>query len=204
MKFSPLNRRSAPQILRLCALCFKQGVLHAYELGDDYTAKEFLEQHKENWTYGVLGEPDDFDWKMWRFSLYRWCRYADLSNFAETYLYTVKTYNYLYCPIVMSMRFYLKGIEEWLDYPNPVQIERFKQESKVHWKPMPGAARKIIRQDLLADMQEIAYEYRRLPEDVRHLGEHVMTDFCAAMFDLTSKYVLKKKIRIDDTQIQNI
>ena len=57
---SVLNRTTAAQILRLYPLCFKHGVLDAYELGDVYAAREFLDLHDEGWTYGVLGEPDDY------------------------------------------------------------------------------------------------------------------------------------------------
>lgn len=202
MSISPLNRTSAAQILQLCALCFKRGVLDAYEFGDDYAAREFLESHSENWTYGVLGEPDDYDWKMWRYSLYRWCRSAKLVKFAETYLYEVKRFNYLFCPIVFSMRFYLMGISEWLDYPNPVGIERFKQERSRRWKP--DGFMKLTRTDIISDMQKIAYDYRRRPEEEQTVRDGVMIDFVSAMFDMTSRYVFKKKVIIDGEEIKNI
>lgn len=199
-----MNRTTAPQILRLCVLCLKRGVLDAYELGDDYAAEEFLRKHKEEWTYGVLGEPDDFDWKMWRFSLYRWCRRAGLAGFAESYLYEVKRYNYLYCPIVMSMRFYLMGIEEWLAYPNPVGIERYRKESSSHWQPPGQGARKLTRRDIIAEMQNISYSFRRRPEEDREVSHGVMDEFCSSMFDLTSKCKYKKKIILDGKASENL
>ena len=194
MSSSPLNRTTAPQILRLCTLCLKHGVLDAYELGDDYAAREFLDQHKEDWTYGVLGEPDDYDWKMWRFSLYKWCRRNGMTTFAETYLYNVKRFNYLYCPILMSMRFYLIGIEEWLAYPNPVNIERYRKDTSMHWQPMGRGAQKIFRREVIMQMQDIAYQYRRLPEDRREISFGVMDEFCTAVYDMTSKLKYKKRI----------
>lgn len=203
MSFSPLNRTTASQILRLYVLCFKHGVLDAYELGDDYVAAEFVRNHKENWTYGVLGEPDDYDWKMWRFSLYKLCRRNGLAQFAENYLYEVKRYNYLYSPILMSMRFYLMGIEEWLSYPNPGEIEIFRQERSIHWaKNLPGGKR-ITRLEIIAESQDIAYQYRRAPEEARVISTSVLDEFCTATLDLTNKHVSKKRIIIDGKAVKN-
>lgn len=204
MKFSPLNRTTAPQILRLCMLCFKNGVLDAYEQGDDYAVQDFLDKHKKSWTYGVLGEPDDYDWKMWRFTLYKWCRRNNLTTFAENYLYDVKRYNYLYCPILLSMRFYLMGIEEWLAYPNPVNIERFRSESAIHWQPLGTGAQKITRREIIAQMQDFAYQFHRRPVDEREISYGVLDEFCSALFDLTSKLKYKKRIIVNGKAIQNI
>lgn len=203
MSVSPLNRTTAPQILRLCSLCLKHGVLDAYEMGDTYASEEFLAKHKEEWTYGVLGEPDDYDWKMWRFFLYKWCRRGGLAKFAEKYLYEVKRCNYLYCPVLISMRFYLMGIEEWLAYQNPVGIEVYRGSSGLHWGAPRGAG-KLTRTEIIADMQEIYYQYRRLPEERRDLSANVLNEFCSAIYDLTSKYVWKKKIRIDGATVENV
>lgn len=186
-------------------MCFKQGVLDAYKMGDDYAVRDFVEKHKANWSYGVLGEPDDYDWKMWRFSLYRWCRRCRLAQFAENYLYEVKSFNYLYCPIVFSMRFYLMGIEEWLDYPNPVGIERFRQGTMSHWTPNTDhGANKITTREIIVEMQEIAYQYRRRPEDDWEVRGGVMVEFGTAMVDLTSKFAYKKRLVIGDETIKNI
>lgn len=204
MSSSPLNRTTAPQILRLCALCLKNGVLDAYEMGDDYAVEEFLRKHKEGWTYGVLGEPDDYDWKMWRFSLYKWCRRNALSQFADNYLYEVKRFNYLYCPILLSMRFYLMGIEEWLSYPNPVNIERFRKESAVHWAPMGAGSQKMTRKEIIAEMQNVAFQFRRRPEEAQEVSFGVIDEFCKAIYDLTSSYTRENHLIIDGEEIQNV
>ena len=203
MSSSPLNRTTAPQILRLCALCLKNGVLDAYEMGDDYAVEEFLRKHKENWTYGVLGEPDDYDWKMWRFALYRWCRKCGLTSFAENYLYEVKRFNYLYCPILLSMRFYLMGIEEWLSYPNPVNIERFRKESSTHWTSMGAGSQKMTRREIIAEMQNIAYQFRRRPEEQREMSYGVLEEFSSAIYDLTSKCKYKRRIILNAQATKN-
>ena len=42
-----LNRTTGPQILRLFDVCFKQGVIDAFNFGNDLDAKEFLEEKQE-------------------------------------------------------------------------------------------------------------------------------------------------------------
>ena len=199
-----MNRTTAPQILRLCSLCYKNGVLDAYELGDDYLSGEFLGAHTADWSYGVLGEPDDFDWKMWRFSLYKWCRRQGLSKFADSYLYEVKRYNYLFCPIILSMRFYLMGIKDWLAYPNPTGIEVFRQNNSSYWDAFKTGPRKMTKKDVLAEIQGMVYEYRRLPEESQTVSYSVFDEFSSALYDLVSKYVSNDNIVIDGKTIKNI
>ena len=96
------------------------------------------------------------------------------------------------------MRFYLLGIEEWLEYPNPTGIELFKKESKVHWKPVDQKLRKITKNDLISYMHEFCYEYRRVPEDKRKMSLTSFDGFSRAIHDLTSPYEKRKKIRIEE------
>ena len=195
---SPLNRHSAPQILRFFDLCFKQGVIDAYNFGDDYGAKEFVEKHKAAWDFGVLGEPDDYDWEYWRFTLYRWGRVNGFKGFAENYIYRISTKNYLWHFLPHCMRFYLLGIEEWLEYPQPTMLEAFKQEPKVHWKPVPANQRKMDVMDFVSYMHEWAHEYKRVPEEERQFAASTFDEYAKAIHTLNKKYnAAKKKFKFE-------
>lgn len=196
-KRDPLNRTTAPMVLRFFDICFKQGVLDAYNFTNDYGAKEFLDARKEDWRFGVLGEQDDFDWEMWRFTLYRWARQNHMMKFAESYLYRITKINYLWCLLPYSMRFYLMGIEEWLSYPNPSGIELFKHEGRVHWSPV-HKPRKITKSDFRFYMQDFAYQYKRLPEEQRPISYSTMDEFTKAIYDLNHNYVKECKVRISE------
>jgi len=202
---TPLNRTTAPTIIRFFDLCFKHGVIDAYEFSDNYEAKEFVQKHKEAWDFGVLGEPDDFDWEMWRFTLYRWGRMNRFMKLAENYIYRIIKKNYLWYILPFCMRFYLMGIEEWLEYPNPGRIEIFKSEGKVHWKQVPAHLRKITTDDFISYMQEFAYEFRRSPlsqgED-RIMVVRTMDGYIQALHDMTRKYG-RKTIRIKDLEAED-
>ena len=196
-----LNRTSAPHVVRFFDLCFKQGVIDACAYDDDYGAKEFLYKHKEAWDFGVLGEPDDFDWEMWRFTMYRWARRNHFTKFSSDFIYRIVRKNYLWYFLPYCMRFYLMGIEEWLEYPNEINMEAFKGESKIHWKPVPRQLRKITVNDTISYMQEFCYEFRRSPlssGDDRVMSPNAMDAFCQAIHDLTRKYDTGKELRIKE------
>lgn len=185
---NPLNRTTGPQILRFFDVCFKQGVLDAYNLGDDLEARSFLESKKEDWSFGVLGQPDDFDWRSFRFTLYWWARRARMKSLAENYIFKIRVKNYLWCFLAYCMRFYLMGIEEWLAYPNPVNIEVFRSQSKMHWNPS-YPVKNFTRGDYISYMHEMEHDFLRLPEGSRQAAASAMASFISAIYDLTRKYV---------------
>lgn len=203
----PLNRSSAPVVIRFFDLCFKQGVIDACDFGDDYGAKEFLDQHRAAWDFGVLGEPDDFDWEMWRFTMYRWARGNHMTRFSQDFIYRIVKKHYLWYFLPYCMRFYLMGIAEWLEYPNSARLEIFKGESKVHWKPVDKGLRKMNVNDFISYMQEFCYEFRRSPlskgED-RIMSPAALDAFCQAIHDLTRKYDTGKTLRIKEFEKDDI
>lgn len=190
-----LNRTSGPNIVRFFDVCFKQGVIDACETGNDFTCREFIDLHKEDWSFGILGEPNDYDWRVFRFSLYRWARNARMTGFAENFIYKISTKCLVWCFFVYCMRFYLMGIQEWLDYPNPVGLEIFKNTSMIHWKQMPKHLAKMTKADIITSMQEIAFEYQRWSEEDKPVSDTLMDSFCVATFDLTRSFRHAKKVR---------
>lgn len=185
-----LNRKSASHVVRFFQLCFKQGVIDAYELGDDLVAKEFYEQKREDWSFGILGEPDDFDWQAFRYKAYWWARKGHMKTLAENYLFRIRTTNYVWCVLPYCMRFYLMGISEWLAYPNPSGIELFKSTPNVHWNPNEQI-RNISKADIFSYLHDFEYEYRRFAGDSKRFTANSMSSFVRALFDLTRKYVVR-------------
>lgn len=161
---SPLNRTSAPSVLRLFDYCFKQGVLDACAMEDDYTVKEWLDARLRDGSYGLLSDIDTpYDWKRWRFILFRWCRIAKMTPLGENYIDRIrKPGSFYFCVIPICMRFYLMGVEEWLEYPNPNNTVLFKQKSKIHWKPVPDHLKTITKNDFISYVQDFVYERERI------------------------------------------
>ncbi len=187
---SPLNRTTAPQAIRLFDYCFKQGVLDACNLEDDYAAREFLDSRLEDGGYGLLSEPSDgFDWRRWQHTLYRFCRFGRLGSIAESYIDKVHRYKNtsLFAILPIAMRFYLMGVQEWLDYPNATNTALFKQNKKVHWKPMPRHLRDIRTADFISTIQEFVYE-RQAKAFENDLSPGKYDSFANAMWRCVQKY----------------
>lgn len=188
----PLNRTTAPQIIRLFDTCFKRGVLDAQAQEDDYAVREFLERHKAAGDYGLVYDDENFDYRRWRFTIERWCRQYRIGSVGDTYLDSmyVRTWSrktFLLAVLPMTMRFYLMGVEEWLEYPNPLGLELFKQTKKIHWKPVPSHMKNMTTQDFLSLLQEFIYERQKMKLD-GDLTETQYDSFSRAMWAMTRKY----------------
>ena len=199
----PLNRTTAPQVIRLFDSCFKRGVLDACAQEDDYGVKEWLERHKTDGSYGLVYDDENFDWKRWRFTIERWCREDRLGSVGDTYLNAPclrgYTRNFLFAVLPMTMRFYLMGVEEWLEYPNPIGIELFKHTRKIHWKPVPKHLKLMTTNDFLSILQEFVYERQRMKLD-GDLNDRQYDSFSVAMYRFTRKY----EIPYDETTEEDI
>ena len=187
----PLNRTTAPQVIRLFDSCFKRGVLDACAQDDDYSVKEWLDRHLSDGSYGLVYDDYNFDFKRWRFTIERWCREDRLGSVGDTYLNSMyvrrKNRNFLFAVLPMTMRFYLLGVEEWLSYPNPLNMEIFKHTKKIHWKPMPSHMRNMTTSDYLSLLQEFIYE-RQSKKFEDDLTESQYDGFSIAMYKFTRKY----------------
>jgi len=187
---SPLNRSTAPLVIRLFDYCFKQGVQDARDLENDFEAQEWVQTCLQNGTYGVLPEKDlPFDWRRWRFTLYRWCRIAHLPSLADVYLNRMERYKntFAFAILPIAMRFYLMGVQEWLEYPNPNNMAYFLQNSKIHWKPTLQHLKKMRISDFISYVQEFAYE--RMDGKVEgDLSADKYDDFSRAIWRCTQKY----------------
>lgn len=187
----PLNRSTAPMVVRLFDACFKQGVIDACNLGDDYSVREFIDEHKESFTFGVLGDDERYDWQLYRFTLYRWARMYKLTTLAENYILFIKSRNYMWALLPFCLQFYIMGAEEWLAYPNPSRISLFKANLKVHWD-INYPIKKFTLPDYVSYMHEIAHAYQKVPEESRQIGPSTMDGYCQALYNLTRKYVEEK------------
>ena len=191
----PLNRTTAPQVIRLFDSCFKRGVLDAFSQDDDFGVREWLQRHKEAGDFGLVYDDENFDFRRWRFTIERWAREDRLGSVGDAYLNSMyvrsKNNTYLYAILPMTMRFYLMGVEEWLEYPNPISIEVFKHTKKVHWKQVPEHMKNMTTQDFLSILQEFVYERQRLNIE-GDLSFRKYDGFSDAMWRYTRKYEVPK------------
>lgn len=187
-----LNRHTAPMVVRLLDICFRRGVLDAMDFGDDYTAKEWCEDKIQNEGYGLLSESEvEYDWRRWQFTIMRWCRLNRMATLSSAYLDRIrKKTNFLFVVIPMTMRFYLMGIQEWLEYPNPNKFVFFENQPKTHWKPVDAHLKNMTTDDFISYVQEFVYERSSHPEEVKEKGasDASFDDFREALWRTTRKY----------------
>lgn len=181
-----LNRTTAAQAIRFFDICFKRGVVDACEFEENIGVKEFLERKSSDWTFGVVGR-DDYDPEMFRATLYWWARKNGLKSLAEKYIFQMNTKSYNTSFLFYCMRFYLLGIKEWLQYPNPLGIQVFKNTPKVHWVAQ-DTLKSFCRGDYFSYMHEFSYEYRVADIENRFVSTTAMDSFCMALFDMTKTF----------------
>lgn len=187
---SLLTRSTAPQALRFMYLCFRKGVLDTYERGSQLDTLEYYNEKWSDWSFGTLEHPEDTDWKAFRAQMYWWARNNHQKGLAETYIFRIRNKNYTWSLLPYCMRFYLMGVKEWLDYPNPSPIEVFKNTGAGHWNPnLPIKA--MTRMDLISYLHTFEYDFRRLEEGALGVSESAMSSFILALYDLSRKYVVR-------------
>lgn len=187
MNGDPLNRKTAPAIIRFYDVCFKRGVIDACEAGDDYAVREFVLEHKPLFSFGTISEPAGHDWRSYRFVLYRWAREHGLTSLAENYIMCIRKQNYLWPFLAYCLWFYIMGAEEWLEFPSQSQVEVFKTNPRIHWDPH-AINRQMTRMDFISYMHEAAFAYKAMDDENRLVSNSIIDGFCCAIFDLTTKY----------------
>lgn len=158
-----INRQTAKMLLKLFETCFKQGVIDACEQDDDYWCREFIEARRTQGDFSLLDVRDSYDWKEWRMIIGRWCRYTHNLKLCTLYLDKVYTKNFYWSVFPIAMDFYMLGIEEYLEYPNPINLELFKTKSGQHWKPMKTKIMQHMdRDEKVGYVQQFAFERERM------------------------------------------
>lgn len=155
---NPITRTIAIQMLSLFDYAFKKGVLDAAEVRDDYYCSEFIRKRESSATFGTLDNPYDMDWREWKFTINRWCAKGKTRHLYLNFIDKINRPGYLMAIMPIVQDFYVLGIKEWAEYANPMPLEVFKTQSRVHWKPIEGRTMSKISNDRFVGMvQEFAY-----------------------------------------------
>lgn len=158
-----INRQTCKMMMKLFDVCFKKGVQDAFEADNEQWCQEFIEERREKLDFSLLDVRDSYDWKEWRIIIARWCRYTHNLKLCPEYLDRVYAENFYWSIFPIAMDFYILGVKEWLEYPNPHNLELFKFTHNEHWKPMPRKnLQKMDTNDKVGYVQEFAYDRERL------------------------------------------
>lgn len=167
MIYLPLiTKNNARHLITLFDIAFRHGVIHASEVADDYKCREWVAKIREDHTFGLVNCDWFMDWREWRYTLSRWCRYNRIYTLAESCLDKIKHMNYAWAILPLCMDFYIMGVEEWLSYPNERDLDAFKSRSRIHWKDIEHKMKRIRLDDYIAYAQGFAYERIRSEADL--------------------------------------
>jgi len=184
-------------IIKLLDFCYKKGVIDACSVEDDLEVRDWLDAMHKKGRYGLVDFPDEeCDWKRWRFFLLRWCRENRLPKLGFEYIDCVrKVSGFEYVIIPMTMRFYLQGVKEWLEYPNEMAMAIFKSKTRRRWtNKVPDTMKTMRTNDFISLIQEYIYELRQYPmEEMVDFPSSALDNFEYAMWQTTRP--LNAKIR---------
>lgn len=185
-----LTRKNSRYLLSLLDFAYKQGVLSAYDADDERYCEEFVSKHKDGTSFGLLEvQGEDITWKEWRWTLTCWARQARVYLIAREYLDHIAGRNYLWAVLPVAFDFYLKGIEDWVKYPNPCNLEVFKNKPKIHWIVERRNDKKVIKNDeIVSEIQRICFERGRKDKGIKGgLSQCCYDAFASTIWTLTRK-----------------
>ena len=186
---SHITHRSALDIIRLLDFCYRKGVVDACHVEDDLAVRDWVDGMYRSGRYGLVEFPDEeCDWKRWRFFLLRWCRENRLSKLGFDYIDGIrKATGFEYVIIPMTMRFYLQGVKEWLEYPNEMGLAVFKGRVRQRWtNKVPTNMKNMKTDDFISLIQEFIYELRQSPmAEMKDFAPSALDNFEYAIWQMT-------------------
>lgn len=180
------------QTFSLFDYAFREGVFDAATFGDNVVCEEFLKKYKQKPVFALLNTPREISWTEWRFVIGRWAALRHLGALTSKFL-TRRGYTWFIRALYRVVQdFYFRGIEEWLQYSNPLSLEVFRGRVRVHWVPTNRTRFKTIRPDeFIAMAQEFAYSRMSVAKEVED-------DVASANYELFAKEIWWAKYRDED------
>lgn len=131
-----ITRAIALNIISLVDFCYRKGVIDAHRISDEGLAREFLDKISEVGVYGFLNEEGaTMGWQEWTLRLMAQSRMTSWNGVMTRYFSLMGKVgqNYLSAFIPVSVRFYAKGISDYIDAPNAADIALFNDRNRVYW-----------------------------------------------------------------------
>lgn len=184
-----INRTSITQILALFDYAYKRGVVDAYEEGDDARCEKFVEEMSQSSEYGLLADDFRMSTREWKFIVGSWCHERRLIRLQTKYIERIYAKNHLAAILPVVQDFYVRGVKDWLEYPNPTRVEVFKNSSRAKWL-ISGRDRKIMTPyDYASKVQEFCFNReRRAIKGLEELPKEAFMNFSSEIWLSTRKY----------------
>lgn len=179
--FAPINYYSARGLMRLFDALYKLGVEDAISIGNESQCEEFCERMFAAEKFGRIINDFEYSWREWKYRLTQ-VVYEDVMYRKQCLKFfdCISSYStYLACALPVAMDFYMKGLKDYVDYPNSDNWVKFKSKGFTLWGKTPRKTNmdEFVRlitgfcyDRMRIDQEAIEYRLKRLQE-LRDQGE---------------------------------
>lgn len=141
---------------------YKQGILDAIDQNDLFKCKEFVSEMRQTCTFGFLDTPK-MDWREWRFHLIRLGMDTPYGPSCTQYLSLALNYTgYPAVVFPIAMDFYLEGVKDFCQYPNPAILQDFLKRKFPKWGKPRRLKRVRTSIDIVLEAQAYCFERANL------------------------------------------
>lgn len=166
---SRINKTSANALLRLMYDCYRHGVEDASKVCDENACRDYVRRMRSSHVFRVVTQDYDITWKEWRMRLVVYSQnLTKCRDLMRRFLLDIDAYgNYYSVSLRACMDFYVKGVEDFCEYPVHTDLELFLADRHFsRWQK--GFRYEVYRclDNVLDDMQTLLYERLHIDEAV--------------------------------------
>lgn len=129
-----INGRNIRRLLLLFDHYYKRGVVDAINNGDQWSSRDFVKRMRESSEYGFLNGYQSLQWKEWLTIMKCDASIKGWNNIRQLLFGIKSSRGYLGAILPLTMGYYLKGIEDYANYPYPTNKTVFLSRPFIKWR----------------------------------------------------------------------
>ena len=128
-----INKSNLRWVLILFDHFYRMGVIDAMEKTDRWQARDFVSRMRESGTYGTIDRDYSMGWKQWLALVRYECSLQNWKATRKILGCITSSRGYVATILPMTMAYYLKGVEDYWNNPNPVNKTLFLSKNFNLW-----------------------------------------------------------------------
>lgn len=128
-----INKSNLRRVLILFDYFYKMGVIDAMSKTDQWQARDFVSRMRESKAYGTIDRDYSMGWKQWLTLVRYECTLKKWNSLRDLLMCITSSKGYVATILPLTMAYYLKGIEDYWDHPNPVNKTIFLSKAFNLW-----------------------------------------------------------------------
>lgn len=128
-----INKRNLRKVFILFDHFYKMGVIDAMEKTDQWQARDFISRMRESGLYGTIEKDYSMGWKQWLALVRYECSLKNWLSVRDLLACITSSRGYVATILPLTMAYYLKGVEDYWNNPNPVNKTLFLSKDFNVW-----------------------------------------------------------------------